>query len=155
MGLRDGELVDSFGNTWVATGETSFLIPGLGVRVNFVVDDGAVTGVSYTQGGQTVEGRMVEPEPIGLDADQVAGTYLSGELDRLISIAIEDNMLLLRHPRHGDLEFTKSSGDDVFRGTSFFASALRFEFDDSGAATALFVSGGRNRNRRFDRVDLP
>lgn len=153
--LRDGQLVDSFGNTWVATGETAFLIPGLGVQVNFVVDDDAVTGVSYTQGGQTVAGRMVEPEPLGLDADQVVGTYLSPELDRLIRVAIADSVLLLRHPRHGDLEFTKSAGDDVFRGTSFFASALRFEFDDSGAATALFVSGGRNRDHRFDRVDLP
>ena len=153
--LHDGNLVDSFGNTWMATGETSFLIPGLGVDVNFVVDGDTVTAVSYTQGENTVQGRKVAAEPLGADAEKLVGWYLSPELDRLIAVAIADGELVLRHPRHGDLVFTKEAGDDVFRGASFFANALAFEYDDEGAATALLVSGGRNRNHRFNRVDLP
>ncbi len=66
-------------------------------------------------------------EPLGADAEGLVGWYFSPELDRLLAVAIADGELVLRHPRHGDLAFTKEAGDDVFRGASFFANALTFE----------------------------
>ena len=152
--LNNGELVDSFGNTWIATDESSFLIPGFAVSVDYVVDGGAITGVSYTRAGTEIKGRVVQPEVLGEESAVLVGTYLSPELDRLITIDITDGTLVLEHPRHGDLAFTRELGEAVFRGSTWFASELRFEYDAGGAPVGLRISGGRNRNHWYSRVEF-
>jgi CubicO group peptidase (beta-lactamase class C family) len=81
-----------------------------------------------------------------------AGVYYSPELETRYEVVLQNNGLIARHRRHGDIGLRPASADN-FRAAPFYFSQIKFERDAQGMVTVMRVSdGGRVRNLRFERL---
>lgn len=79
------------------------------------------------------------------------GRYFSEEILTFYTLDVEDEELLLRHPRMDDAHLEPAEKDE-FRG-SFPVATVRFERDEAGEVVALYASNGRTRGVRFETVE--
>lgn len=89
------------------------------------------------------------PSPTEMQA--YTGVYYSPELETRYEVLIENNALVARHRRHGDIALRPHQPDN-FRATPFYFSQIRFERDATGRVTGMRVSAGRVRNLLFTRL---
>ncbi|HEY0304992.1 MAG TPA: serine hydrolase domain-containing protein [Longimicrobiales bacterium] len=89
------------------------------------------------------------PTPAELQA--YAGVYYSPELETRYEVVIQNNGLVARHRRHGDIAMRQVRADN-FRAAPFYFSEIRFERDVQGKVTGMRVSAGRVRNLKFEKL---
>lgn len=82
--------------------------------------------------------------------DQYVGNYYSDELGTFYTISIQDNMLVARHRRHGDIQLTPTIKDQL-TGNIWWFSNVHFIRDENQIITGFKLTGGRVRNLRFVR----
>ncbi len=89
--------------------------------------------------------------PTAAELQAYTGAYYSPELETRYEVVIENNGLVARHRRHGDIPMRPARADN-FRAAPFYFSEIRFERDAAGKVTGMRVSAGRVRNLKFDRM---
>jgi CubicO group peptidase (beta-lactamase class C family) len=129
-------------------------VPEPGVRIVFESADqaGAVDKAVLHQNGEKPMRRVARWEP---DAEALAGytgRYYSSELDTFYTVSLEGKKLVLAHRRHGDFSLTPEA-KDVFASGEWFLGSVKFGRDQDGHVGSLFLSNGRVRMLRFERVE--
>jgi CubicO group peptidase (beta-lactamase class C family) len=90
--------------------------------------------------------------PAAADLHAYTGVYYSPELETRYEVLLENDRLIARHRRHGDIPLRPFQPDN-FRASQFYFSQVRFERDAQGKVRQMRVSdGGRVRNVRFERL---
>ena len=132
----------------VARSDSSFHVDAYDAPITFVRGDaGRVTHLLLR--GQRLP-RMDAPPPSRPLAEYV-GTYESEELSTSYTVLVRDSVLVIRHPRRGDVPLARAYGED-FRGSGHIYS-VQFERDGSGAVAGLLMNvGARNRDVRFRKL---
>ena len=67
------------------------------------------------------------------------------------AIVVEDDKLVLKHRRFGDIELSPNKEHEF--GGGFPVAEVVFKADDAGVITSLEVGNGRTRGVRFVRVE--
>ena len=89
--------------------------------------------------------------PSAADLAAYAGRYYSDELEAVYTVAVEEDRLVARHRRLGDIALAPVSADR-FQGDRWFIGSVAFERSPTGAVTGLRVSSERVRGLRFQRL---
>ena len=112
-------------------------------------DEGAITSVTFTQGGQTLELPPVEPFEISeKEIKELSGRYYSVEMEVVLRVFEKDGELWAKTDKFMDPTKVEMAVAD--RGTiSLFT--LQFERKD-GKVTAVLVTVPRSNNIRFKRM---
>ena len=153
--LEDESLVAEPGGLLTPVSATGLRLPAFDVQFDFDIDGEVVQAVSLTQNGDTTEGTPIVEELIDENqASTIGGHYYSPELGRVVEMAVRDGKLMMRHPRAGDLEFTKQRGTQEYWGGTWFAQKIVLNNGADGSTEGMLVSGARNRNHRFTKVQL-
>jgi len=120
------------------------------IRVQFLRDGGAVTGVRDVGASSAVFSRMPPPATARAELALYAGRYRSEELDSEWTISIgADSALTLSRRRVPDLRMAPLYRDGFNSGVG----AIRFTRDAGGRVNGFLLSAGRIRHMRFDRTD--
>jgi hypothetical protein len=112
---------------------------------------GAVTGLTLHQYGQEIPATRIAPPT--LSVSQLAafvGEYSSDELGTTYTISQRSGHLVAQHRRHEDILLTPLAVDR-FSGSQWWIQQVYFTRDDAQRVTGLQLTGGRNRNLRFDK----
>jgi CubicO group peptidase (beta-lactamase class C family) len=131
--------------------ETEFWVEAYGVSIVFERDDaGRLAHISYRgRIAPKLDGGGADAPPTFAD---LAGEYVSTELDTSYRVEVVDGELVMRHRRHGTTTLAHAWGDD-FAGSAGFLRSVEFQRDSAGTVVGLLVNAGeRNRNLRFVRV---
>ncbi|WP_157825474.1 serine hydrolase [Glaciecola sp. 33A] len=80
------------------------------------------------------------------------GRYYSKELDTFYTVYLDDEKLLLKHTRHGDISLTEKD-KDYFQSSVGFMHRLYFSRSEKGDINQFRVSNGRVRNLVFNKMD--
>ena len=154
--LRDGRLRYDRGggneSPLAPLGDDRFLMVDVAVRVEVV----------FEPAGQKPERMIVrvqddEPmtavaigafEPTVTELQAYAGDYYSDELATGYELLVEDERLLLRHWRHGDVNLDPLM-KDTFGSDAWWLGQIRFERDRDGQLTGFRSDSGRVRNLLF------
>lgn len=138
----------------VPTSDSTFALTGVEASVTFHRnEDGVVESLTLHQNGDHLARRLEEEtwEPSEAELEGFAGRYFSEEILTFYTLEVEDEKLVLRHPRWDDVQL-EPAGEDEFRG-SFPVAEIRFERDGAGEVVALYASNGRTRGVRFEKVE--
>jgi CubicO group peptidase (beta-lactamase class C family) len=114
-------------------------------------EQGAVTGFTLHQYGQEIPATRVAPPT--LSASQLAefvGEYASDELGTTYTISLRRGQLVAQHRRHDDILLTPLAVDR-FSGSQWWFQQVYFTRDNAQRVIGLQLTGGRNRNLRFDK----
>jgi CubicO group peptidase (beta-lactamase class C family) len=87
-------------------------------------------------------------EPTAEQLGAFVGRYLSEELETFYTIVLEDDRLVLRHPRLDAAALSPGSRDNFSAGMN----QLSFERDRHGRVIAFYMGNVRARDVRFERV---
>ena len=140
----------------VALSDTLFQVdtPSADIRVSFRAGpNGHVGQGSFHQNGRATPIRRVDSwQPTAEALDAFAGEYYSPELGTAYTVLVDDGQLVLRHRRHDDTTLTPQEAENSFRGEGQFAS-VQFDRDSRGVVTDMWVSNGRIRLLRFEKLE--
>lgn len=138
------------------TSDSTFAMAELDAEITFHRDDdGDVEALSVEQRGQTQRARRLEDdqeeawEPTVDDLREFEGRYFSRELETFYTLEIEDGELRMRQRRMEDGPLDPGEEEDTFSKDGLQFS---FERDRNGKIIGLYVSYGRSRDVRFERV---
>lgn len=178
---RDGETLytEATGQPQIEiepTSDSTFALTVVEASVVFHRDaDGSVEGLTLNQAGQQQHAtRLADEEsteswePGREDLQDFEGRYYSDELESFFTVALEEPeegdvtesaddeagdegsapRLVLRHRRLDDAPLTPGDRDTFSGG----ALTLSFERDRNGTVLAFYLSNGRTRDVRFQRV---
>ncbi len=136
------------------TAEDTFELVGVEASVVFQRnDEGEVDGLTLNQNGQYHATRLADDEaaarePTVEELADYAGRYFSTELETFYVIALEEERLVLHHRRLDEATLT-AGAEDTFSGGGF---TFTFERDRNGEVIGFYLSNGRTRDVRFERV---
>lgn len=150
----------------VPTSDTTFQIQDLPASFTVVRDDeGAPEAILLHQGGQTQRASRLEQEaaadgwpPEGREAlEAFEGRYLSREIETFYTIAVTEDEdgepgLVLRQRRLGEMALAPGEEDAFSTTTDGGPLQLSFERDRAGRVIAFYMSNGRTRDVRFERL---
>jgi len=145
----------------VALSDTLFRVqvPGVDAHVSFHIEpDGSVDRATIHQNGDTPMRRAESGpglEPWSPDAEALAaysGRYFSPELETFYTLVVEEDHLVARHRRHGDIKLSPEK-KDVFSGNIWFIGEVQFERNEAGDVTGMRVSNGRVRRLLFEKQE--
>ena len=116
--------------------------------------DKDVSGTTLNQNGIRQHATRLEEEvevwkPTVKDLTVFAGRYFSEELETFYTAVVEDGQLVM-HQRRLDVGNLTSSDKDVF--TSDGGMTFSFERDRNKQVVAFYLSNGRTRDVRFERI---
>ena len=127
--------------------ESTFWVAAYNSSMTFQRDTAGVTSMLYRAMRAPRMGAEYPPRR-GSAAD-LAGEYVSDELQTSYRVDVKDTTLTLRHRRHGDIVLTRAYADD-YAGAMWFVPSVEFERDGGGRVTAIVINNGaRVRNVRF------
>lgn len=137
------------------TSDSTFALTVVDASVTFHRDeDGEVEGVTLNQGGQNQHATRLDDdetppwEPTVEDLADFEGRFFSEELETFYTVTLEDEALVVHHRRLDDAELTSGELDSFSGGNLQFA----FERDRNGVVIGFYVSNGRTRDIRFERL---
>ncbi len=131
---------------------SKFFLRSADVQIQFHPEkDGYVERLTVFAEGNTIKGRRstnneITPEQI----QEYVGEYYSKELDTTYRIVLQDDSLLARHMRHGDIPLIRTK-EDVWRGRQWFFHKVQFIRDEKHNINGFLLTGGRVRNLRFEK----
>jgi CubicO group peptidase (beta-lactamase class C family) len=132
-----------------ATSMTSFEVVGAPARITFnTAADGAVSGITFHQGGDHPGKPVVEKSSV--DLASFTGRFFSEELETFYDLSVEDGKLVIRHRRFGPVTLTQTNGDN-FSGT-LPVSQVAFHRDAEGNITGFDAGNGRARGIIFKKI---
>ena len=80
---------------------------------------------------------------------ELAGDYVSEELQTTYTVSVQDTTVKILHRRHGSGDMTRAFGDD-WAAAPWFLQSVEFQRDVAGRVTGFVVNAGpRVRNVRF------
>ncbi len=147
------------------TSDTTFALQGLDASLTVVRDGEAMPpeAIVLHQGGQNQRASRVEtsadagwpPSEEALEA--FAGRYLSEEVETFFTIRVEDDGeggagLILDQRRMGEMALDPGSPDAFVATTPGGPLQIAFERDRAGQVIAFYMSNGRTRDVRFQRI---
>ena len=140
----------------VPTSDSTFALTVVKASATFHRNsDGDVSGATMNQNGQQqhatrLKGEEVEVwKPTVKDLTAFAGRYFSEEIETFYTAVVEDGQLVMDQ-RRLDAGNLTSSDKDVF--TSNGGMTFSFERDRNKQVIAFYLSNGRTRDVRFERV---
>ena len=137
------------------TSDSTFALNVIEASVTFHRNsDGDVSGATLNQNGIRQHATRLEEEvevwkPTVKDLTVFAGRYFSEELETFYTAVVEDGQLVM-HQRRLDVGNLTSSDKDVF--TSDGGMTFSFERDRNKQVVAFYLSNGRTRDVRFERI---
>lgn len=137
----------------VPTSDSTFAFVGVEASITFHRnDEGAVNSLTLHQNGDhpanRLEGEGGEWEP-GIDElEAFTGRFFSEEIETFYTITLDEDHLVLEQRRMDDMELTTGEEDEFSGG----GLQLTFERDRNRQVIGLYVSNGRTRDIRFQRV---
>jgi CubicO group peptidase (beta-lactamase class C family) len=139
----------------VPTSDTTFALTVVDASIVFHRnEDGEVDGASLNQNGQLQHATRLASddteawEPTVDDLSAFEGRYFSEELETFYTTTLDEEQLVMYQRRIGDRDLTPGE-KDTFSGGGMTVS---FERDRNGQVIGFYLSNGRTRNVRFDRV---
>ena len=129
-------------------------LKSLGVKIHFI-SDGDVSGTTLHQNGIRQHATRLKEEEVEVwkptvkDLTAFAGRYFSEEIETFYMAVVEDGQLVM-HQRRLDVGNLTSSDKDVF--TSDGGMTFSFERDRNKQVIAFYLSNGRTRDVRFERI---
>ena len=137
----------------VPTSDSSFALTAVDAFVEFHRDeDGQVDGVTLHQNGENHATRMEDDvaawEPTVEDLTDFEGRYFSEELETFYDVVLEDESLVVQRRRWEDAELTSGDEDEFSGGGLMYA----FERDRNRKVIGFYLSNGRSRDVRFERM---
>ena len=117
-------------------------------------DEGAIDGATLDQNDQLQHATRLDGdeavawEPTVDDLENFAGRYFSQEIETFYTLAVEEERLIARQRRRGDMDLTPGD-EDTFTGG---AMTLAFERDRNSQVIGFYLSNVRTRDVRFERV---
>ncbi len=134
------------------TSDSTFSLVGVEASLVFHRNaDGEVEGLTLTQSGQKVHATRLtdaEWEPTADDLADFAGRYFSEEIETFFTLSLEADSLVARQARLDDAKLTPGE-EDTFQGGGF---SWAFERDRNDRVIGFYLSNGRTRDVRFERV---
>ena len=131
---------------------SKFFLKAADVQIQFHPEkDGYVERLTVFAEGNTIKGRRVTTK--GLTPEQMqeyTGEYYSKELDTTYRIVLQDDNLLARHRRHGDIPLIRTK-EDVLIGRQWFFHKVQFIRNEKHKIKGFLLTGGRVRNLRFEK----
>ena len=118
-------------------------------------NDGEVDGVTLNQNGQQQHATRLEEgeaeawEPTTDDLVTFEGRYFSEEIETFYTATVQEESLVMRQRRLGVTNLTPGE-EDAF--TSNGGMRFLFERDRNGQVIGFYLSNGRTRDVRFERV---
>lgn len=136
----------------IAISDTSFTYEGIAASLVFHVQQGKkIEQATHTQGGNAI--KLDRLPPFELSADKMqnyVGKYFCEELETFYTILLKEDKLVAELANSADIELTATE-EDVFSGSAFFASEIKFERNDAGGITGFKLSNGRTKGIHFAR----
>ncbi len=138
----------------VPMSESSFRLLTVEASVTFHRNDnGEVDGLTLHQNGENHATRLDDDEttawePTVENLVDFEGRYFSEELETFYTIKLKDETLVVFQRRLDDANLTAGK-EDTFSGGGFTFS---FERDRNGQVIGFYLSNGRTRDVRFERV---
>ncbi len=138
----------------VPTSDSTFALTVVEASVIFHRDeDGEVDGLTLNQNGENHATRIDDEEspvwePTPGDFEDFVGRYFSEEIETFYNISLENDTLVVHHRRRDDANLAAGE-EDTFSGAGFTFS---FERDRNKVVIAFYLSNGRTRDVRFERV---
>jgi len=127
--------------------ESTFWVAGYSSAMTFQRDSAGAMSVLYR--GNRAPRMGAEYPPRRGSATDLAGEYVSDELQTSYRVEVKDTSVTLRHRRHGDIALTRAYADD-YAGAMWFVPSVEFERDAARRVTAMVINNGaRVRNVRF------
>jgi hypothetical protein len=139
----------------VPTSDSTFALTVVEASVAFHRDaEGKVEAATLNQGGAQRATRIEESaeEAWAPDADDLAefvGRYFSEEIETFFDVSLSEDHLVASQRRMGEMDMTPNEVDTF--GASMFT--LTFERDRNGQLIAFYLSNGRSRDVRFEKMD--
>jgi hypothetical protein len=136
------------------TSDSTFALTVVEASVTFHRDeDGRVYGITFHQSGQPQYARRLEGdagrwEPGVEELAEFEGRYFSEEIETFYTVSLEDEALVLRQRRIDDVRLEPEE-EDAFAGNDLTVS---FERDRNRTVISFYLSNGRTRDVRFERV---
>jgi CubicO group peptidase (beta-lactamase class C family) len=129
-----------------------FFLKTADVQVQFHPEkDGYVERLTVVAEGETIKGKRSKVKELAPEQmREYAGDYYSGELDTTYKIVLQDDKILARHRRHGDIPLVRTK-EDVFTGRRWFFHKVQFVRNEKNQIAGFLLTGGRVRNLRFER----
>ena len=119
--------------------DSTFWVPAYTSPMTFTRDSsGAVTLVYRNMRVRRLAADY--PTRRGSLAD-LAGEYVSDELQTSYSVDVKDTTVTIRHQRHGDVTLTRAFADD-YATPAWFMQSVEFQRDASGRVTGMLVNAG-------------
>jgi CubicO group peptidase (beta-lactamase class C family) len=138
----------------VPTSDSTFRLTAVDASVTFHRnDEGEVDGLTLHQGGDQHATRLDDGsgkwEPTVADLEGFVGRYFSEEIETFFDIGMENDTLVLRQRRMEEAKLAAGDETDEFFGGGF---TFEFERDRSHRVVGFYLSNGRTRDVRFERV---
>lgn len=140
----------------VPTSDSTFALNVVEASVTFHRNsDGDVSGTTLHQNGIRQHATRLKEEEVEVwkptvkDLTAFAGRYFSEEIETFYMAVVEDGQLVM-HQRRLDVGNLTSSDKDVF--TSDGGMTFSFERDRNKQVIAFYLSNGRTRDVRFERI---
>jgi CubicO group peptidase (beta-lactamase class C family) len=132
------------------TSDTTFAVEGAPARVTFHRDgEETAERITFHQDGDHPGRRLQEDKP-AVDLASFEGRYFSEELETFYELRMEEDRLVIRHPRVGTALLTHTEGN-TFSGT-MPVSQVVFSRDGQGRITGFHAGNGRARDIWFQKV---
>lgn len=111
--------------------------------------DGYVERLTLFMEGNAIKGKRIKIEELTPEQMQgYIGDYYSEELGTTYKIILQENKLLARHRRHGEIPLIMSKRD-IFTGRQWFFRKVQFIRNKNQNISGFLLTGGRVRNLRF------
>jgi len=158
-GLK-ADLADIGSFTLKPLSETRFLIEELNVRVNFEADEeNRYDSLKAETTATEISGTRLVPIVLNpLTITSYTGTYNSPELRTQWDLIANNDGLIIRHFRHGDITLLAHPSSEMgkapveFSGDQWFVSKLIFDVDETGTVRGFRVNAGRVKNLWFQKL---
>jgi CubicO group peptidase (beta-lactamase class C family) len=137
------------------TSDSMFALSVVDASITFHRDtDGEIEGATLNQNGQQQHATRLE----GYEAWEPAidylvgfeGRYFSEEIETFYTVMIEEAKLVMHQRRMGSIDLTPEK-EDTFSATAIEFS-ISFERDRNSQVIGFYLSNGRTRDVRFERV---
>jgi len=141
----------------VPTSDSTFALSAVEASLTFLRDsDGEIEGATLNQNGQQQHATRLDEyetwEPAVEDLTAFEGRYFSEEIETFYTVRVEEEKLVMHQRRIGSMELTPGR-EGVFNSLGLGGEfTISFERDRNSQVIGFYLSNGRTRDVRFERV---
>ena len=141
----------------VPTSDSTFALSAVEASVTFHRDsEGEIEGATLNQSGQQQHATRLDEyetwEPTVEDLTAFEGRYFSEEIETFYTVMVEGEKLMLHQRRIGSMDLTPGR-EGVFNSLGLGGEfTISFERDRNSQVIGFYLSNGRTRDVRFERV---